>query len=256
MNSAVPATAHRKLYRLALSMVARAPLDKRYVLLVDCARTGHCSCYRAHGDALVCPSPNFAQPPSGAYRRVLWAALGINGLMFIVELLGGAQAGSSALQADALDFLADTANYGISLLVLGAAMHLRARAAMLKGLSMGAFGLWVFVRAAIIAFGDQVPEAHVMGIVFALALVANLTVAVLLFRYRAGDSNMRSVWLCTRNDAAGNVAVLAAASGVFATGRGWPDALVALTMAVLALRASVQIVAQARGELRALVPRT
>ena len=202
-----------------------------------------------------CPTPPLAGPSSGAYRHVLWAALGINGLMFVVELISGARAGSSALQADALDFLADTANYGISLLVLGAALHARARAAMVKGLSMGAFGVWVIWRAVTIALAGEVPEAHVMGIVGALALVANLTVAAMLYRYRSGDSNMRSVWLCTRNDAVGNLAVVAAASGVFATGRVWPDVLVALVIAVLALRGAVQIVVQARGELQGHVSR-
>ena len=190
-----------------------------------------------------------AGPPSGAYRRVLWAALGINGLMFVVEMISGAGAGSSALQADALDFLADTANYGISLLVLGAAVHTRARAAMVKGLSMGAFGLWVVWRATMIALDGGVPEAPVMGVVGTLALLANLSVAAMLYRFRTGDSNMRSVWLCTRNDAVGNIAVVAAATGVFATGHGWPDVLVALAMAALALRAAVQIVRQAREEL-------
>lgn len=190
-----------------------------------------------------------AGPPSGAYRRVLWAALGTNGLMFVVEMISGAGAGSSALQADALDFLADTANYGISLLVLGATVHARARAAMVKGLSMGAFGLWVVWRATTIALAGAVPEAPVMGIVGTLALLANLSVAAMLYRFRTGDSNMRSVWLCTRNDAVGNIAVVAAATGVFATGRGWPDVLVALAMAALALRAAVQIVRQAREEL-------
>ena len=196
-----------------------------------------------------CPTPPLAGPSSGAYRHVLWAALGINGLMFVVELISGARAGSSALQADALDFLADTANYGISLLVLGAALHARARAAMVKGLSMGAFGLWVVWRAATIALSGAVPDAHVMGIVGTLALLANLAVAAMLFRFRTGDSNMRSVWLCTRNDAVGNITVVAAASAVFAIGRGWPDVLVALAMAALALRGAAQIVRQARGEL-------
>ncbi|MEQ1693340.1 MAG: cation transporter [Gemmatimonas sp.] len=190
-----------------------------------------------------------AGPPSGDYRRVLWAALVINGLMFVVEMISGAGAGSSALQADALDFLADTANYAISLLVLGAAVHARARAAMVKGLSMGAFGLWVVWRATTIALDGGVPEAPVMGVVGTLALLANLSVAAMLYRFRTGDSNMRSVWLCTRNDAVGNIAVVAAATGVFATGRGWPDVVVALAMAALALRAAVQIVQQARGEL-------
>lgn len=190
------------------------------------------------------------KPLSGSYRRVLWAALVINGLMFVVEIVSGQGAGSSALQADAIDFLADTANYGISLWVLSASVRTRSQAALLKGLTMGAFGLWIVWRSVTIAVAGGVPEAHVMGVIGTLALMANLLVAVMLYRYRTGDSNMRSVWLCTRNDAIGNVAVLAAASGVFASGRAWPDVVVALGMALLALRASAQITSKARAELR------
>jgi Co/Zn/Cd efflux system component len=186
---------------------------------------------------------------------VLWVAFAVNALMFVVEVAAGAGARSSALHADALDFLADAANYGISLFVLGAALRARASAALLKGLSMGTFGLWVVGRAAYHAATGTVPAPEVMGVVGVLALAANLGVAALLYAYRRGDSNMRSVWLCTRNDALGNVAVVLAASGVFATGSGWPDALVALGMAALALSGAAQIVRQALAELRN-APRT
>lgn len=179
------------------------------------------------------------------YRRVLWIALAVNLGMFVVEVMAGSGARSSALYADALDFLSDAANYGISLFVLGAALRSRARAAMLKGMSMGAFGVWVIGRAVFHYVTGTVPEPETMGIVGVLALAANASVAVLLYAYRAGDANMRSVWLCTRNDMIGNAALLLAASGVFFTGRGWPDVLIALIMACLALDASVRIVRQA-----------
>jgi Co/Zn/Cd efflux system component len=181
---------------------------------------------------------------------VLWAALVVNAAMFAVEVIAGAGARSSALHADALDFLADAANYAISLFVLGAMLRTRATAALIKGASMGAFGLWVLGRAAYHAATGTVPEPEVMGLVGVLALAANAGVAALLYRYRAGDSNMRSVWLCTRNDMLGNAALLLAASGVVVTGRGWPDALIALGMAALALSGAAQIIRQAAGELR------
>lgn len=181
---------------------------------------------------------------------MLWVALLVNAIMFAVEIVAGAGARSSALHADALDFLADSANYAISLFVLGAALHTRAAAALLKGVSMGAFGLWVVGRATYHAATGSVPAPEVMGVVGVLALVANAGVAALLYRYRAGDSNMRSVWLCTRNDMIGNAALLAAASGVFATGRGWPDAVIALGMAGLALTGAWQIIRQAASEQR------
>lgn len=199
--------------------------------------------------ASCCQSTPPAADKSPRYRRVLWTALLVNAAMFGVEVIAGAGARSSALQADALDFLADAANYAISLFVLGAMLQTRARAALIKGFSMGAFGLWVIGRAVYHVVTGTVPEPEVMGAVGVLALAANAGVAGLLYRYRAGDSNMRSVWLCTRNDMLGNAALLLAASGVFVTGRGWPDALIALGMAGLALTGAAQIVRQAWGEL-------
>ncbi len=185
-----------------------------------------------------------------SYRRVLWAVLVINAAMFLIEAGAGLGAGSVALQADALDFLGDAANYGISLFVLGMAIRWRARAALIKGASMALFGLWVLGATAYNAVFLGVPDALVMGSVGALALLANVLGALLLFRYRGGDSNRRSVWLCSRNDAIGNLAVLAAASGVFATGTAWPDLAVASIMATLAVYAAVQVVRQALAELR------
>ena len=205
------------------------------------------------------PSPGEepGRPPAGhpasreAYRRVLWTALWVNALMFVVEVVAGAGARSSALHADALDFLADAGNYAISLFVLSSALQTRARAALLKGLTMAGFGVWVVGSSVYRLAMGGAPEPLTMGVVGMLALAANLGVAVLLFRYRRGDSNMRSVWLCTRNDAIGNVAVALAAVGVFTTRAGWPDALVALVMAGLALSGAAQIVRKAARELRA-----
>ncbi len=197
----------------------------------------------------ACCAPTTSPLDTPAYRRVLWLALGVNAAMFFIEAGAGLAAGSVALQADALDFLGDAANYGLSLFVLSMALMWRARAALVKGASMGLFGLWVIVAAAMSAVAGGTPSAPVMGAVGALALAANVGVALLLYRYRNGDANMRSVWLCTRNDAIGNVAVMAAAVGVFGTGSAWPDIAVAAIMASLALAAALQVIRSAMGEL-------
>ncbi len=185
-----------------------------------------------------------------AYRRVLMVALIVNFAMFAVEILSSQASKSDSLLADSIDFLGDGANYAVSLWVLGAAMAMRARASLLKAASMAGFGVWVLGSSAVHALAGTVPEAPTMGVVGTLALLANLGVAVMLYRFRDGDSNRRSVWLCTRNDAIGNVAVMLAAIGVFGTGHGWPDALVAAGMGVLALHSSIKVFRQARSELR------
>ena len=187
---------------------------------------------------------------SPAYRRILWVALAVNLAMFAVEIGAGLRAQSASLLADSLDFFGDAANYGVALFVLGMALQWRARAALVKAASMGAFGLWVAGTTIQHALAGTVPEAPVMGAVGALALAANLGVAALLYRWREGDSNMRSVWICTRNDAIGNLAVLGAAVGVFGSGTGWPDHLVAGAMSGLALWGAAQVMLQARAELR------
>jgi len=184
------------------------------------------------------------------YRRVLWTALAINFVMFGVEVVSGISARSVSLLADSLDFLGDAANYGVSLFVLGMALQWRARASLLKGATMAAFGLWVLFVTASHALAGTVPDAPVMGAVGVVALVANFTVAALLYRFRNGDSNMASVWICTRNDVIGNLAVMLAALGVFGTGIGWPDFAVGAIMAALALFGAWQIVRQALAELR------
>ncbi|WP_428423966.1 cation transporter [Methylibium sp.] len=193
-------------------------------------------------------------PPAAArsrrYRRVLWAALFINAAMFGVELAGGLHAGSVSLLADAVDFFGDATNYGISLLVLGMAATWRARAALFKGVTMGAYGTLVLGKAVWSAAAGTVPEPVTMEVIGALALVANVSVAVMLYAWREGDANMRSVWLCSRNDAIGNLAVMAAALGVSSTGSGWPDLAVAAVMGMLGLTAARSVIAQARSEMQ------
>jgi Co/Zn/Cd efflux system component len=189
-------------------------------------------------------------PTSEHYRLILWIALIANAGMFVVELAAGLAAGSVSLQADALDFFGDAANYGVSLAVLGMALAWRARASLLKGFSMAVFGVWVLAHTIFNLVTGVVPEPMTMGVIGTAALAVNLGVALLLYRYREGDSNMRSVWLCTRNDALGNLAVLAAALGVFGTGAGWPDLIVASVMAALALTSSAQVTRHALQELR------
>lgn len=193
-----------------------------------------------------CSAEQTANP---RYRRVLWAALVINAAMFCVEIVAGINGNSVSLLADSLDFLGDAANYGISLWVLGMGVAMRAKASLLKAISMLMFGLWVLGSTAWHVYSGALPSAGTMGAVGTLALVANLSVAGLLYAYREGDSNMRSVWLCTRNDALGNVAVMIAALGVFGTGKAWPDLVVALIMASLALSSAWQVIRQARSEL-------
>lgn len=199
--------------------------------------------------ASCCPPPP-ASTPDSRYRRILWIALLVNAGMFAIEIIAGIAADSVSLLADSLDFLGDGANYGISLWVLGLGVVARARASLLKAASMGLFGVGVIIAAIAHAMADTLPNAPTMGVVGTLALAANIGVAILLYAYRDGDSNMRSVWLCTRNDAIGNIAVLVAALGVFGTGTAWPDLIVASIMATLALSAAWQVAKQARAELR------
>jgi len=183
------------------------------------------------------------------WRLILWIALIGNAAMFAVEIVAGVAADSRALQADALDFFGDAANYAISLGVAGMALAWRARAALVKAASMLAFGLWVLGYAAYGLVVGADPEPQAMGVIGGLALAVNLAVTLLLFRFRSGDANMRSVWICSRNDAIGNLAVLAAALGVFGTGQEWPDLLVASIMAGLAIWGSLDVFRHARGEL-------
>lgn len=186
---------------------------------------------------------------SPRYRRVLWVALWINAVMFGVEIAGSMHSGSVSLLADAIDFFGDAANYGLSLAVLSMGLAWRARAALVKGLTMGAYGLFVIAKALVVAMNGAAPEPVSMGLIAIVALVANGSVAAMLYVYREGDANMRSVWLCSRNDAIGNIAVMLAALGVFGTGSAWPDLAVAGIMAALALTAATAVVRQSLKEM-------
>jgi Co/Zn/Cd efflux system component len=197
-----------------------------------------------HDHSALPPGP---VPPG--YRRVLWIALLVNALMFVIETTFGVRADSVSLLADAIDFAGDAANYGITLAVLSMGVAWRAGTAMLKAAAMFGFGVLVLAKALWALYQGASPDALTMGVVGALALAANVGVAVLLYAYREGDANMRGVWLCTRNDAIGNVAVMLAALGVFGTGTLWPDLAVAGVMAGLAITSGWAVMRQARSEL-------
>lgn len=197
------------------------------------------------------PKPGSAQATSPRYRKILWFALIVNLAMFAIEIAAGFRSGSVSLLADAIDFFGDAANYGVSLAVLSLGLAWRSRAALLKATSMLAFGVFVLGRAWWVAAQGGTPEALTMGAIGVLALLANVGVAALLYAYREGDANMRSVWLCTRNDAIGNLAVMLAALGVFGTGSAWPDLAVAVVMGGLAIWGGWSVMQQARHELKA-----
>ena len=194
-----------------------------------------------------------AKTPHGRYRLILWLALLINAAMFGVEMLFGVWAQSASLLADSLDFFGDAANYGISLWVLGMGLATRAKASQLKAATMAAFGVWVLGRTGWGLWTGNLPDAMTMGSVALLALAANVAVAAMLYVYREGDSNMRSVWICSRNDALGNIAVVLAAVGVFGTASGLPDLIVAGVMATLALTGAWQMWGYAQQDLRRAV---
>jgi Co/Zn/Cd efflux system component len=199
--------------------------------------------------ASCCREPSDPQRGNESFRRVLWAVLAINAAMFAVEVIAGLAAGSASLQADALDFLGDAGNYVISLLVVGMALRYRAMAAFLKGATMGLFGLWVIGVTTWHAWHGTLPNALTMGAVGIAALLANASSFMLLWAHREGDANMRSAWVCTRNDVLGNLAVLLAALGVFGSGTGWPDIVVAIIMATLALHGAWIVISHSWAEL-------
>ncbi|MDX1755428.1 MAG: cation diffusion facilitator family transporter [Marinobacter sp.] len=201
--------------------------------------SGQCCASETHGPQSVDPR----------FRRALWIALWVNLGMFLVEFAASLASGSVALLADAVDFFADSANYILSLYVLSMGLLWRGRAALIKGVTMLIFGLAVLSKAGWNLHTGATPEPLTMGVVGALALVANVGVALLLFAHRSGDANMRSVWLCSRNDALGNVAVMLAAVGVFGTGTAWPDLAVAAIMGGLALHSGLSIVGHARSDI-------
>ena len=196
-----------------------------------------------------CHAPH---PPGNdlSYRRVLWIALAANAAMFGVELVASVFSGSTALAADAADFLGDSANYALSLGALAMGGGWLSRVALLKGAAMSIYGIAVLAYAAWRAWLGVPPEPLTMGLVGALALAVNFGVAALLYRFREGDANMRSVWLCTRNDVIANLLVLAAAAGVEGTASVWPDVAVAVVLAALGLSSGRVVIRQALAELR------
>lgn len=182
---------------------------------------------------------------SADFKRRLWAVIFLNAAMFAVEMTAGHMAGSQALQADALDFFGDALTYGISLAVIGAPLKTRAAAALAKGASLALMGTWILGSTFYQVLMLGVPRAEIMGLVGFVALAVNVLSVLLLVRYKDGDANVRSVWLCSRNDAIGNIAVMFAALGVWGTASGWPDLVVASVMAGLFLSSAVQILRQA-----------
>lgn len=194
-------------------------------------------------------NPNF-DGVDPAYKRILWVVIFINAVMFFVEMTAGQLAGSQALQADALDFLGDALTYGLSLAVIGMSLKVRSIAALLKGISLLLMGLWVFGSTVYQVLVLGIPQAEIMGAIGLLALIANMISVILLIRYKDGDANVRSVWLCSRNDAIGNVAVMIASFAVWLTASAWPDLIVAILMAGLFLRSSQLILVQAWQEYR------
>ncbi|WP_335967935.1 cation transporter [Acinetobacter bereziniae] len=198
--------------------------------------------------ACTCSHEPAPQKPNSKFRTALWIALFINLAMFFVELIGGAYAHSSALWADSLDFFGDAVNYAVSLAVLGASLYWRATVALFKGAIMAIFGLVVIAKTVYAYIQGIPPEAITMGVIGVLALIANMISAVVLYAFRDGDSNMQSVWLCSRNDAIGNVAVIFAAIGVFGTGSMFPDLIVAVIMATLGLTGGYQVIKKANQE--------
>lgn len=206
--------------------------------------------------ACGCDSGCSTTAVSPRFRKALWVALVINAAMFVVELGAGIHSGSVSLLADAIDFAGDAANYGITLAVLSMGLMWRSRAALVKGFTMAGYGVFVVGKTAFNLASGMVPEPFTMGVVAALALMANGGVAAMLYAYRDGDANMRSVWICSRNDAIGNVAVMLAALGVFGTSSNWPDLAVAAVMAFLALSGGISVIRQARKERSSLLIRT
>ena len=198
--------------------------------------------------ACSCSAPEPKSPAPG-FRRALWIALWVNLAMFVVEGIASLSSGSVSLMADAIDFFGDSANYVLSLTVLSMGMLWRGRAAMVKGITMTVFGLVVWARAVWVVQAGITPEPLTMGAVGLLALAANMSVAAMLFKFREGDSDMRSVWLCSRNDAISNIAVMVAALGVFGTGTAWPDLIVAAIMGTLAITAGISVVRHARSDI-------
>ncbi len=186
---------------------------------------------------------------SAEYRKVLWICLIANALMFVVQMIASYAAHSVSLLANSADFFSDAANYGISLYVLDQSLRQRAKASLFKGISLGLVGLWVAFETLHHALQPELPKPLIMAAISVVALAVNVGCAMLLYKYRGGDSNRESVWICSRNDAIGNIAVMIAAAGVFASSTIWPDIIVAAILGWLAVSGSWRIIKSARKEL-------
>jgi Co/Zn/Cd efflux system component/copper chaperone CopZ len=197
-------------------------------------------------------------PPAGthlsaAYRRALWMVVLINLGYGVVEIGAGFVAGSQALKADALDFVGDGLISFLGLLAIGWSLAWRARSALLQGVFLALLGLGVLLNTGYRVLVLNQPEAELMGVFGALALVANVAAAVVLLPHRAGDANARAVWLFSRNDALGNLAVVVAAGLVYLTRSPWPDLGVAVIIAGLFLHSAWSIIRDARADLRSVI---
>lgn len=195
-------------------------------------------------------SANTPTHQSSKYKKALWIVLILNLSMFFVEIVMGVKSGSTSLLSDSLDFLGDSANYLISLIVLPMALSYRAKASMIKGLTMGGFGLFILMTTIYRVFYGEMPSSSEMSIVGFLALLVNVSAVLILLKFRDGDSNVRSVWVCSRNDAIGNVAVILAGMAVYFFQSKYPDLIVAFVLAFLALQASQEITKRAWAELK------
>lgn len=189
------------------------------------------------------------KPKTQSLNRVLWIALALNFIMFLIEFGSSFVADSQSLKADSLDFLGDSANYAISLFVIGFSLTNRAKASIIKAVSMGALGVWVAVEIVLSIYKGAAPNSELMTWLGFAGLAVNGFVTWLLYQFREGDSNMRSVWLCSRNDAIGNIAVIGAAYAVSYFQTYWPDLIVAGLMAYLAISASIKIIKLAMAEI-------
>jgi Co/Zn/Cd efflux system component len=176
--------------------------------------------------------------------------LSANAGMFVVELVAGLLAGSVALLADSLDMLGDALVYGFSLYVVGRGPVWKARAAVAKAVLMGLFGAFVLGQIVLKLAHPQVPSFETMGVVGALALAVNGACFALLWRHRADDINMRSVWLCSRNDLIANVSVLVAALAVWTARSSWPDIVIGALICGVFFRSAYLVAREARVELR------
>jgi len=187
---------------------------------------------------------------SAEYRKVLWICLIANAVMFVAQMIASYAAHSVSLLANSADFFSDAANYGISLYVLNLSLRQKAKASLFKGVSLGLVGLWVAFETLHHALQPELPKPFIMAVISVVALAVNVGCAVLLYKYRGGDSNRESVWICSRNDAIGNIAVMIAAAGVFASSTIWPDIIVAAILGWLAVTGAWRIIRLAKKELK------